>query len=255
MPTWGLCLVFAASLAAAVQIGFRAGLEHRKRSAEAPAGLSAMEAAVFGLFGLLLALTFSFVIARADARRQLVVDESNAIGTAYLRCDVLPDPLRAELRGRIRAYVDERLALIEAGGDDGRAEQAARRAGELQAEIWSAAARLVREQPGAVAYAIVLEALNEMIDLQTARDAAMRARLGAAIVFFLGATALAAGIVAGYALGLAGQHHPVATASFVLLTSMVTFIVLDIDRPHQGLFRPPIGVLLELRDAMRAGAP
>jgi hypothetical protein len=255
VPTWILCLVFAAFLGASVELGFRAGRRRHERADGAVSGIGPLEAAVFGLFGLLLALTFSYVVSRADARRELLVLESNAIGTAYLRCDVAPDPQREELRAKIRAYVDQRIAQAEAGTDEVRATEASRRAIALQGEIWSGAARLARERPDAEAYAILLEALNEMFDLQTSREAIMRAHLPSVVLAFLAATALAAAIVAGYALGLSGQMHRVAVVSFVVLTTMVAFIILDLDRPRRGVFRAPIGALRDLRDTIRGDVP
>jgi hypothetical protein len=214
-----------------------------------------METAVFGLFGLLLALTFSFVVSRGEDRRRLLMEETNAIGTAYLRCDIAPDPLRSELRTKMRAYVDQRVLHAEAGTDLLLLDDAARRATALQGEIWSAAAALVRAHPDADAYALLIEALNQMIDMQSARDAMLQAHLSPAVLLFLSLTATVTAIVAGYTLGLAGQRHTLATIGFVLLTVLVMFVIVDMDRPRRGLFRAPTGVLLKLQADLQQGTP
>lgn len=94
-----------------------------------------------------------------------------------------------------------------------------------------------------------------MIDLQAARDAAMRVHLSSAVLAFLAIAALAAELVAGYTLGLSTQRHLLATASFVVLTILLAFIILDIDRPRRGFFPTATGLLRDLGDTMRTGAP
>ncbi|HEY5866855.1 MAG TPA: DUF4239 domain-containing protein, partial [Candidatus Tectomicrobia bacterium] len=81
----------------------------RQVTADARQGIGAIEGAVFGLMGLLIAFTFSGATSRFDTRRQLIVEEANAIGTAYLRLDLLPAAAQPALRELFRRYVDARL--------------------------------------------------------------------------------------------------------------------------------------------------
>src|SRR5690606_27002615 len=145
--------------------------ERRAREeGDASIGIGAIQGAVFGLFGLLLALTFSFVMGRVDARRQLAVAETNAIATAYLRFDVLPEASRTALRSQLREYVDQRVALARSKNDPEIVESATRRVSELQASMWSIAAAHVREAPEAGAYVFVLDGLNDAFAQKTAFD-------------------------------------------------------------------------------------
>ena len=92
------------------EVGRRVGHRRLARDPEgARAGVGAIDGAVFGLLGLLVAFTFSGAATRFDARRQLVVEEANAIGTAYLRLDVLPPDAQPALRDKFRRYVEARL--------------------------------------------------------------------------------------------------------------------------------------------------
>jgi len=254
-PAWLLALVLLVVLSAAIELGFRVGKRHRSSSDTAATGAGTMEAAVFGLFGLLLALSFSFVVSRSEERRHLMVQEANAIGTAYLRCDIAPDALRTELRSEMREYVDQRVALAEAGSDDVRAAAVAKSANVLQGKIWGGAVGLVRAHPDGDAYALLVEAMNEMFDMQSARDAAMRAHLPTAVLVFLALTAAVAAVVAGYTLGLAGERHGLASSCFVVLTVLVAFTIVDMDRPRSGLFRAPVGMLVQLQAQMKEGPP
>ena len=93
-------------------IGQRLGRRHRAEETDiAHTRLTAIEAAIFGLMGLMLAFTFSGAAQRYELRRQLIVDEANAIGTSYLRLDLLPTSRQAALREKYRRYTEARLAV------------------------------------------------------------------------------------------------------------------------------------------------
>src|SRR3954470_7110389 len=103
-----LVAIFASTLIL-LEVGRRIGVRRRVLDPEgAVAGLGAIESAVFGLMGLLLAFPFSGAASRFDVRRQLIVEETNAIGTAYLRLDLLPTSYQPRLRDDFRSYVDAR---------------------------------------------------------------------------------------------------------------------------------------------------
>ena len=101
-----------------LELGRRLGLRRLARDPEsAQASTGAIDGAVFGLLGLLIAFTFSGAATRFDFRRSMIVQEANAIGTAYLRADVLDDPFRTNLRTALREYVSQRLELSEPLGN------------------------------------------------------------------------------------------------------------------------------------------
>jgi len=93
-----------------LEIGRRIGARKLANDPEgARTGTGAIEGAVFALLGLLIAFTFSGAASKFDTRRQLIVEETNAIGTAYLRLDLLPASMQPALRESFRHYVDARL--------------------------------------------------------------------------------------------------------------------------------------------------
>src|SRR5947209_10606228 len=129
-----------ASILLAMEIGRRFGERDQKQHPEDPAtGTGSVEAAVFGLMGLLVAFTFSGAASRFDARRQLIVEESNTIGTAYLRVDLLPAQLQPSLRDEFRRYVDARVASYRKIPDFAAAAVERRKAETAQREIWAQA--------------------------------------------------------------------------------------------------------------------
>ncbi len=110
-----LMLGLAAGIVLMIEIGRRIGLRHRALDPDgSTSGLGALEGAIFGLIGLLIAFTFSGAASRFDARRSQIVEEANNIGTAYLRIDLLPATAQPQLREDFRRYVDLRLAIYHA---------------------------------------------------------------------------------------------------------------------------------------------
>src|SRR5262245_3324527 len=128
--------LFAAMLVAQ-EIGRRIGVRRAAHDPQAGrAGAGVVEGAIFALLGLLIAFTFSGAASRFDERRKLIVEEANAIGTAYLRIDLLPEAFQAGLRERFRDYLDSRLAAYRALPDVEAAQTELRKSGEIQQALW-----------------------------------------------------------------------------------------------------------------------
>src|SRR5688572_19732188 len=156
------------------EVGRRIGRARLARDPEgAGKGAGPVEAGVFGLLGLLLAFSFSGAASRFEDRRHLVTDESNAIGTAYLRVDLVPADAQPALRELFRRYLEARIEAYRDTADLA-SHQAKLAAGDaLQGEIWAAAVSASR-RPDATNYApmLLFPALNEMIDITTTRKVA-----------------------------------------------------------------------------------
>src|SRR3954465_9085430 len=166
--------VFASVLLAmeiAMEIGRRFGKRDRKQHPDDPgSGTGSVEAAGFGLMGLLVAFTFSGAGSRFDARRQLIVEESNTIGTAYLRIDLLPAHSQPTLRDEFRRYLDARLETYRKIPDLAAVTAEMRRAEKLQREIWTQAVEGCKELGSPAVTTLVLGSLNQMIDISTTRN-------------------------------------------------------------------------------------
>src|SRR5262245_18809345 len=159
-----------------LELGRRAATRRIARDPEgARAGIGVIEGAVFGLLGLMLAFTFSGAAGRFDTRRQLIVEETNSIGTAYLRLDLLPQSAQPALRDGFRRYLDQRIEAYQAFPDGARVAGAFGEATAMQAEIWRAAVAASRAPDAAPdAPLLVLPALNAMFDITTTRTMALR---------------------------------------------------------------------------------
>jgi hypothetical protein len=234
-----------------LEIGRRFGVRRMAADSEgARSGAGVVDGAVFALLGLLLAFTFSGAASRFDERRKLVVEEANAIGTAYLRIDLLPSAAQADLRASFRRYVDARLAVYRALPDIAAAKAELVRATGLQQEIW---AKAVAASTGAQAPTmLLLPALNEMIDITTARTMAAQTHPPTIIFVLLFALALLSALLAGYAMAPAGTRNWIHMVAFALTLAGAVYVILDIEYPRLGAIRVDAfdQVLIELREGM-----
>jgi hypothetical protein len=221
-----------------LEIGHRWGERfERLDPGGAHAGTGAVEGAVFALFGLLIAFTFSGAAARFDVRRHLVVEEANAIGTAYLRLDTVPEAARAELRDRFRRYLDARLETYRSVPDFAAVDAAHARAVTLQGEIWArsvAACGAAGATPCAI---LLLPALNQMIDITTTRMTATEMHPPSVVTLLLFALGFACAFLAGYSLASGTRRKWPHMLAFAAVTTLTVYVILDFEYPRLGLIR------------------
>ena len=185
---------------AMLAIGQRLGQRNFAQHADAVRGrLTGVEAAIFGLMGLMIAFTFSGAAARYEMRRQLVVEEANTIGTVYLRLDLLPAASQPALREKLRRYVDTRFKVFRLLPDVEASDAQAAIALTLQKELWAGVLTALKEAPPQ-ATIVVIPALNQMIDVTTARAIAMRTHTPTLIFTVLLILGLVCALLAGYVL-------------------------------------------------------
>ena len=229
-----------AGMLATMEAGRRIGVRRRARDPEgAEIGLGTINGAVFGLMGLLIAFTFSGAAARFDKRRELVVQEANNIGTAYLRLDLLPASAQPALRERFRRYVDARIAAYRALPDADAAAAKLNESNLIQTEIWNLAVAATKavEVNGEAATSLVLASMNEMIDITTTRTVALHTHLPPVILIMLGVLVLGGSLISGYELSGAKERNLLHAVSFAVLMACVIYVILDMEHPRVGLIR------------------
>jgi hypothetical protein len=216
--------------------------------------VGAVEGAVFGLLGLLIAFTFSGAASRFDDRRQLIVEEANDIGTAWLRLDVLPPSAAANLRELFRQYLDSRLATYHKLEDDiPAAEAELAHSLKLQKEIWNSAIAACREGGIQPAEALSLSALNAMFDIVTTRTSALRLHPPILIFAMLGGLSLAASLLAGYGMAGSKSRNWIHTVCFAFVMAITVYVIIDIEYPRFGFVRVNAfdTVMVQLRASMK----
>jgi len=229
-----LCLFVA--LIAALEIGRRLGQKARAEIDDAAKSqANSLQGAIIGLLALLLAFTLSMAISRYENRRQLVLDEANAIGTTYLRAKLLPPPYSTDAANLLRQYVANRLEFYNAGIDQARLQADSVQAEQLQRQLWSIAVAASARDNRAVPTSLFVQTLNDTIDLQTKRLAAFSNRIPETVIWLLlGVAVVAAGIV-GYNNGLANRRHVFGALTLVVLLTIIIWVIIDLDRPRRGL--------------------
>jgi hypothetical protein len=238
-----------------LEVGRRLALRRLATHPEAPeGGRGTIEGSVFALFGLLIAFTFSGAGSRFDAKRQLISEEANAVGTAYLRLELLPEASQPALRASFRDYLRARLETYRDLTDLAAAKAGLARSGELQRAIWTAAVAASRQE-GAHPDAgkLLLPALNEMIDITTTRTMATRIhppRIIYALLFLLG---LGCALLAGYGMTARKSRSWLHILGFVTMTVIAIYVTLDLEYPRVGLLRIDAydEVLVELLESMK----
>lgn len=241
-------------IVACLEIGYRIGRRSTEKQPElAHDGIGVIEAAVFALLGLLLGFSFAGGTSRLEAKRQLVVQEANAIGTAYLRLDEVPLNEQAEMRRLFRDYLDARLRVYERLPDLKAAEQELAHAEKIQQEIWSRAVSASHNDPTQNTARLLLPALNEMIDVTTARTIAMHTQLPLLIFTLLTGVALVSGLLAGYAMAKRRSRSWLHIVLYAVVIAVTIYSVLDLEYPRFGLIRIDAAdkALLQLRDSIR----
>lgn len=249
---WQMLLIVAAMLLVAADIGYRFGLALHRANDEARKGqIGGIQGAILGLLALLLGFTFAMAVGRYETRRQLVLDEANAIGTTYLRASLLPEAHQADVENLLRRYVDARLEFYEAGADPARQAAAEKSAAALQRELWAHAVAAGKDAPTPLATSFIT-ALNETIDLDAARLNALRTHVPVAVWLLVLIVAAVGCYACGYAAGASGARSTFANFILPLLVTVVITLVADLDRARGGLIGIKQQPLLDLRESLQA---
>jgi hypothetical protein len=232
-------LLVAASLFgllfASLEVGFRRGLRHTHATDPGASGqIGAIQGAVLGLLGLLLAFSFAAAGTRFLERQDLIVEEANAIGTSFLRADLLDEPHRTELRAALQRYTEQRIEL-SARLRQGLSPDDLAGVERAHARIWSAAVAGVTARPATML--AVLSPVNDVIDLHSVRIAAGRKHLPFLVLGLLIACSAIAIAVIGYGCGTGGRRRTPLTAALVVLIGTGLWITIDLDHPRAGLLK------------------
>jgi drug/metabolite transporter superfamily protein YnfA len=231
-----LSVALFAGICCAEILGHWLGRRAVARSAEITR-TGAVEAAVLALLGLLLGFSFSAAGSRLDYRRQLIVQEANAIGTAWLRLDLLSTDRQPELRDLFRRYTDARIGIVRLLPDLNAALAQQDESIRLQNEIWPKAVDAANATKDTRATLLLLPALNDMIDITTTREIAARTHTPMLIIALIFAVAILSGLVAGYGMcdgRRINRLHLVILAAIVAIT---VYVILDLENPRAGLIR------------------
>lgn len=253
VPILGVFLVFVGTALVVAETGYRIGRWWQERDPEETQGPTPMiVGSLLALMAFLLAVTTGMASDRFSARKALVLDEANAIGTTWLRAGYLPAPHAERVRAQLREYLPLRVASPDSTTIQGKIERSL----ELQGALWAQAEALARDRPDSPIIALFIESVNETIDLHEMRVmAAVYGRIPATILMLLLLGAILTLATVGYSAGLTRRRSALTALILVSLLGAVNTVVIDLDRPQGGFLEVSQRPLLDLGDQMNAAVP
>jgi hypothetical protein len=211
-------------------------VRHLSDSLKEPFGV--LQGALLGVVGLLLAFGLSLAVSRYEDRRSNIVSEANAIGTTYLRAQTLAEPFRGRSLDLLVRYTRSAIRISDQVPGSDEADDARAHEEQIERRLWALAGEALDTAPTASAPRLYVETLNEMIDGETVRVAALSNRVPTAVlVLEMLGSALALGLLATY-LAIVGR----GVLAVLLAAALVAFLLLvtaDLDRPTRGMIQVP----------------
>lgn len=246
--SWVIHAVFLLLMVCGIETGFRLG-----RRAAASAGgrasaqISVVEGSLVGVLGLLLGFTMSMAISGFEARKHLVLEEANAIGTSYLRTQLLPPTERNTIASLLRNYLNNRIEFGAAGEDPDRLQEMREQGQRLQNDFWGQAVAYAEKAQNPVLASLLLQSLDQVIDVEAARWMAYYNHVPAEVLYLNAIVALSTATLVGYAFGMEGIRHVFSLCLLGLAIAVVLGVIVDLDRPRRGFIHVSQQPMIDLQ--------
>ncbi|MFZ6742551.1 hypothetical protein ACO0LC_04975 [Undibacterium sp. JH2W] len=249
-----IVLLLLVGMLIATELAYRNGLRKQSDANDAAKSqINTLQASMLGLLALLLSFVFSLALQRFDERSQFVVNEANAIGTTYLRTQLLPLSIRDQAQAMLKQYVDVRveegqvnLAEIE------KREALVKKSSQISEQLWALAMKSVELDKNAVTTGMFMQSLNDTIDAFGKREAGLQRHVPETVVLLLLITIIMTAATIGYASGLTGQRAVFATLVLQILISMAVFLTIDLDRPRRGFIQVSQASMVSLQQSIHS---
>jgi hypothetical protein len=246
LPIWAIYPLTVLLLLAAVEVGYRYAKAKHRMAPESDEGLGAITGAALGMLAFLLAFVIGFGMNLNGDRRELVLNEANAIRSTYLRAGYLVEPYRTDSRNLLSEYLDQRLAAVEPG----QLEQAKARSEEIQDELWAIAEKVVIEVDKSDTISAYLDSLNQVITVHAERVVkGLQMRIPPPVLWAVYAMSLIIMCMVGMLSGYAPNRSITAIVMLALVFGVVLYLIVDMDR-YDGLIRVSQQPLIDLQSVL-----
>lgn len=235
------------------EVGFRIGRFVQSRTnSEVKSLTGSIQASILGLLALLLGFTFSMSIQRYDNRSMALIDEANAIGTAILRVQLLPEEFRDVAKNLFEEYIRMRVEIgeIDLMKIDER-DAYNRKIANLQNKLWAVAISATDTDPRPATTGAFVKSLNDVFDNQGKRNALLQMHVPEVVLMLLFIVFISSGGIMGYSAGLSGKRMFAPIVLVSLLITLIVFIIIDLDRPRRGLIQVNQSVMVDLLNDFR----
>lgn len=249
VPLWGVLLGTFTLIMVAIELGFRAGQYRRKNpDSEDGSHVSSLTGAHLALLAFMMGFSFNMAANHHYTRKMVILDETNAIGTAYLRAGLVVAAQGDKLKELLTQYVGVRAKINHPGITPA---QIIDQSEMLQDEMWMLFDVSDDDEQVSISQRMVLEALNEVFDLHQGRVyAGLRTRIPVTIWLALAVVTITAMTGMGYNFGVNNRRSPLATVVLALSFAVVIYLISDLDRPGVGYMQPDNGTITELNDKL-----
>jgi hypothetical protein len=209
--------------------------------------LGVISAATLTLLGLIIGFTFSMAISRYDQRKNCEEQEANAIGTEYVRAELLPPADAAKIRALLKVYLDQRILFYQTK-DEEKLRQINAYTAQVQAEMWSVVEAPAAADPTPVR-ALVVSGINDVLNSQGYTQAAWWNRIPTAAWGLMAGIAICSNILVSYS-----RRRPdagiVRFMALPFILSIAFFAIADIDTPRRGVIRVVPQNLISLSESL-----
>lgn len=252
MPLWLLFVLTTAISIVSVEAGIRLANTASAGQSQDPEGpLGTVVGAVLGLLAFILAFTFGMASTRFDTRKQLVLDNANALSTTYLRAGLLPDSQKREVRRLLLDYVESVLDVKPTN-----VTVVLERVEDIQDQLWRQAESLTQVDMDSELRSLFVSSLNESLNLHASRKTvALDYRIPSTIWLAVFALMAVSMVIVGYQVGMSRSRRLRGMPIMVLAFSLVILMIADMDRPITGHFTVNQQPLIHVRDMMRKSPP
>jgi hypothetical protein len=249
LDTWMISSLLFVLMLATIWAGRWFAKNRTHEYAENP-GTAAVTASLYGLFGLLLAFTFAMSGERFKERKHIIVDEANAINTVRLRLRLYPDSVQAQFQKSFDQYLDARIDYYYGNADTLRIQKALQKTSVYAEALWDLAVQHSKINANLLASNQMLLALTQMNDFGNAQYRAEYNRTPPSILTMLFFLSISIAFVAGHTSKGKGLFDWWMAVGFCLLTSMVIFFIIDLDKPRRGVITldQNIKAIIDLRN-------
>ena len=211
---------------------------------------NSFKASILGLVALLLGFTYSMTYSRFSERQRIVLDEANSIGTCYLRAGLLEAASRSSIREVLRRYTDIRIEYFEVAQDPESLKNNAKALDKELSNLWSLVEESARLQPDLTRNSLIVPSANEVIDLSSTREWAVRNKTPSVVIVLLSICMIVSATISGQSFGAVGRFPFMIWVVQTILVAMVLFVILDFDRSRLGFIQVDHTAFMELKDMM-----
>ncbi len=236
---WALAVTIFAILLGAKEFAYRLGrrtADHHEPTDTMRSAVGFITGGMLGLFAFLMGISFSLSSARYDQRRESVLNEANAIGTAWLRAGMVGGQEGADIQRILRDYTSVRIEFVQAAADPAREQQIIGQTNTMQTEIWTLAVQVAQRAPTPVS-TIFMTSLNDMFDLATTARRNFNRGVPTYVLRLVFIVAMLSVGAMGYQFGINRNRQPIVSALLLITWTLTIVLVLDIDAPRAGSVR------------------